>query len=88
MNDKIPIHWLQSQTYCEYQICLEHVKGVKVEPTPEMNYGKEAHAILEENHKKKAISRYKAKYGIVISNANDVKKENNIIYVPITFFSS
>jgi len=37
---------------------------------------------------KKAISKYKAKYGIVISNANDVKKENNIIYVPITFFSS
>ena len=36
---------------------------------------------------KKAISKYKAKYGIIISNVNDVKRENNIIYVPITFFS-
>ena len=36
---------------------------------------------------KKAISKYKARYGIVISNANDIEKKNNIIYVPITFFS-
>ena len=36
---------------------------------------------------KKAINKYKAKYGIVISNTNDVKKEDNITYIPITFFS-
>jgi len=36
---------------------------------------------------KKAISKYKAKYGIVISNVDDVKRENNVIYVPIIFFS-
>jgi len=54
MNNKIPIHWLHSQAYCEYQIYLEHVKGIEVEPTPEMNEGKEVHAILEEDHKKKA----------------------------------
>ena len=54
MNGKIPIHWLHSQAYCEYQIYLEHVKGIKVAPTPEMNNGKEIHSLLEENHKKKA----------------------------------
>ena len=53
-NYKIPIHWLHSQGYCEYQIYLEHVKGIKVAPTPEMNKGKEIHSLLEENHKKKA----------------------------------
>ena len=36
---------------------------------------------------KKAISKYKVEYGVVISNANDVKKEGNIIYLPVTFFS-
>lgn len=53
MNDKIPIHWLHSQAYCEYQIYLEHVKRIEVEPTPEMNEVKEVHTILED-HKKKA----------------------------------
>jgi len=36
---------------------------------------------------KKAINKYKAKYGIIISNVDDVKKEGNIIYLPVTFFS-
>jgi len=54
INDKIPIHWLHSQAYCEYQIYLEHVKGIEVEPTPEMQRGKNVHAMLEEEHKKKA----------------------------------
>ncbi len=36
---------------------------------------------------KKAINRYKAKYGIVISNISDVKKEDNIIHIPLTLFS-
>jgi len=54
MNKKIPIHWLHSQVYCEHQIYLEYVKGVEVEPTPEMQKGKEIHAILEDQHRKKA----------------------------------
>ena len=36
---------------------------------------------------KKAVNKYKAKYGIVISNTSELKKENNIIYIPIIFFS-
>lgn len=31
-SDKIPIHWLHSQAYCEYQIYLEYVKGMEAEP--------------------------------------------------------
>ena len=53
LDEKIPIHWLHSQAYCEYQIYLEHVKGIEIEPTSEMQEGKEIHAILEEEHKKK-----------------------------------
>jgi len=51
---KIPIHLLNSQTYCEYQIYLEYVKGIKVKPTLEMNKGREIHKALEKEHKKKA----------------------------------
>jgi len=54
MIQKIPIHLLHSQAYCEYQIFLEHVKGIKVEPTNEMKIGKEIHSLLEEEHKKVA----------------------------------
>ncbi|MCX6819621.1 MAG: Dna2/Cas4 domain-containing protein [Candidatus Aenigmarchaeota archaeon] len=54
MIDKIPIHWLHVQAYCEYQLYLEHVKGIEVEPTPEMQTGKEIHTALEEEHEKKA----------------------------------
>ena len=31
MDKKIPIHWLYSQAYCEYQIYLEYVEGVEVD---------------------------------------------------------
>lgn len=54
MNIKIPISWLHSHDYCEHQIYLEHVLGLKVEPTPEMIEGKEIHTILEEEHLKEA----------------------------------
>ena len=57
VNEKIPVHWLHSQGYCEYQIYLEYVEGVKVEPTIEMQMGKKIHTILEEEHKKKAELR-------------------------------
>ena len=35
----------------------------------------------------KAINKHKAKYGVVISNTNDIKREGNITYLPIMFFS-
>ena len=48
---RIPISLLQSQSYCEYQIYLEHVKGVEPEITPEVKKGIDAHASLDEAHK-------------------------------------
>lgn len=36
---------------------------------------------------KKAIKKYKFKYGIIISNTPEVSMKNNTIYMPITFFS-
>ncbi len=36
---------------------------------------------------RKAIVRYNSKYGIVISNDNNVKMQNNVIYIPLALFS-
>ena len=53
-SPRIPIHWLLTQGYCEYQIHLEHVQKVKSKPTPEMQVGKKRHTELEEDHKQRA----------------------------------
>ena len=54
MQTKIPVHWLHSHAYCEYQIYLEKVKGIEPEMTLEVQQGLEAHAILDEQHKEAA----------------------------------
>ncbi len=50
-----PISWLNKQDYCEYQIYLENIAGIKVEPTKQMAVGKQEHETLYEEFKKKAI---------------------------------
>ena len=50
-----PISWLNKQDYCEYQIYLENVAGIKVEPTKQMVEGKEEHENLYEEFKKEAV---------------------------------
>jgi len=50
-----PISWLHKQEYCEYQIFLENVKGVKVKPTKAMVEGKLEHERLELEFKEKAV---------------------------------
>ena len=50
----IPIHWLHTHAYCEYQIYLEKALGIETPPTLEMLAGAEKHAILDEEHEKKA----------------------------------
>ncbi len=57
-------------------------KGINETVPVEVGIGKKNKSQI-----KKAIKRYKAKYGIVISDINDIKHEDNIIYMPITFFS-
>ena len=42
------ISWLYAQDYCEYQLYLEHVKGISVNPTPAMVTGSREHQRLEE----------------------------------------
>jgi CRISPR/Cas system-associated exonuclease Cas4 (RecB family) len=49
--ERIPVSWLHSHAYCEYQIYLQHVKGVQPEITLEVQKGIEAHASLDEAHK-------------------------------------
>ncbi len=54
IDSKIPISWLHTQGYCEYQIQLEYVQKIKSKPTKAMQLGKKIHEKLEEDHKEKA----------------------------------
>lgn len=53
-DNLIPVHWLHTHAYCELQIYLEKVQGLEAPPTVEMLAGAEKHAILDEEHEKKA----------------------------------
>jgi len=53
-ESRIPIHWLHTQRYCEYQIYLENVVGLEAPPTAEMLRGSEIHDNLDEEHEKRA----------------------------------
>ncbi|MFC2069441.1 PD-(D/E)XK nuclease family protein [Chloroflexota bacterium] len=50
-----PISWLQKQDFCEYQIFLENIKGIKVKPTPAMIKGSQGHTQLYNEFKKEAV---------------------------------
>lgn len=50
-----PISWLHKQEFCEYQIFLENVKGIRVKPTKVMADGKAEHGRLFEEFKKEAV---------------------------------
>jgi len=49
-----PISWLQKQDYCEYQIYLENIKGVAVQPTRAMTQGAQEHEQLYTRFAEKA----------------------------------
>ncbi|MBQ2654148.1 MAG: CRISPR-associated protein Cas4 [Methanobrevibacter sp.] len=46
-KNNFPISWLNKQGYCEYQIYLEHMKGIETAATPEMTQGSAVHEQLE-----------------------------------------
>jgi CRISPR/Cas system-associated exonuclease Cas4 (RecB family) len=50
-----PVSWLYKQEYCEYQIYLENIAGIKVKPTKQMVVGKQVHENLYQGFKKKAV---------------------------------
>lgn len=50
-----PISWLHKHGYCEYQIFLENIKGVAVEPTKAMIEGKQEHEKLYADFAKEAV---------------------------------
>ena len=50
-----PISWLHKQEYCEYQIFLENIKGIKVKSTQAMLEGKREHARLYNDFRKEAV---------------------------------
>jgi CRISPR-associated protein Cas4 len=53
-KNNFPISWLNKQGYCEYQIYLEHMRGIETAATPEMTHGSNIHNQLEHAFKKDA----------------------------------
>ena len=47
-KNNFPISWLNQQGYCEYQIYLQYMKGIKTPQTKAMLKGTEVHNQLEE----------------------------------------
>ena len=50
----IPVHWLHTHAYCEYQLYLEKAIGIEAPPTQEMLAGSSQHSLLDAEHEKKA----------------------------------
>ncbi len=50
-----PISWLHTQDYCEYQIFLENIKKIEVEPTKAMIEGTKEHERLESEFLEEAV---------------------------------
>ena len=53
-KNNFPISWLNQQGYCEYQIYLEYMKGIKTAPTSAMTRGSEIHQKLEDTFRQDA----------------------------------
>ncbi len=53
-DDLIPVHWLHTHAYCEFQLYLEKAVGVEAPPTQEMLAGACQHGFLDAEHEKKA----------------------------------
>ena len=53
-KNNFPISWLNKQGYCEYQLYLEHMKGIETAPTKAMTHGSEIHQQLEDIFKQDA----------------------------------
>ena len=54
-RDFIPISWLHTQDFCEYQLYLQHVLHVKLPATKEMLSGLQKHSELQQVFNKKAV---------------------------------
>jgi len=80
-QNKIPIHWLHSQAYCEYQIYLEHVLGKEGKITSEMEKGKKVHSMLEEKHKEKAEIKLSVKDALEKSQKEKIILVGREVYV-------
>jgi hypothetical protein len=50
----IPIHWLHTHAYCEFQLYLEKAVGVEAPPTEAMLAGARQHGFLDAEHEEKA----------------------------------
>lgn len=71
-KNNFPISWLNKQGYCEYQLYLEHFKGIEVSRTSAMKKGTAVHEKLEEDFKQTATPA-------TFQEAIEISKEKPII---------
>ncbi len=83
----IPVHWLHTHAYCEFQLYLEKAVGVEAEPTIEMLAGAQQHAFLDAEHVKKAEveltideAAAKAQLEVVTLVSRDVSVRGTALY--------
>jgi CRISPR-associated exonuclease Cas4 len=74
-----PINWLQKQDYCEYQIYLENIRGIKARPTRAMVTGQEEHQELYRRFAEKAVPSTPEKMLTESKTANLLSREFKII---------
>ncbi len=66
------VSWLYAQDYCEYQLYLDHVKGVEVDDTPAMVEGSAEHERLEDEFLAKATADYTFKEAVEVSRKTSI----------------
>ena len=71
-KNNFPISWLNQQGYCEYQIYLQYMKGIKTSPTNAMLKGTQVHNTLEEKFLEDATP---ATFDEVVLNCQNPKQQ-------------
>ncbi len=86
-NTLIPVSWLHTYGYCEYQLYLEKALGVEAPPTPEMLTGTHRHNYLDDEHEKKAEialtvpeAAQKAQFEAVVMVSRDISVRGKSLF--------
>ena len=83
----IPVSWLHTHAYCEYQLYLEKALGIEAPPTTEMISGTHQHNFLDAEHEKKVEIELtvpeavqKAQFEAVIMVSRDISVRGKSLY--------
>lgn len=83
----IPVSWLHTYGYCEFQLYLEKAVGIEAPPSPEMLAGTHQHNFLDKEHQKKAEieltvpeAAQKAQLESVVMVSRDISVRGSALY--------